>query len=141
MVCVKRIGAIVGAALLALAAFTFWALESGGVATITTTRDDGSSRSTHVWYAVDGGDIWLEAGTPENGWFLDAQRVPEALVVIDGRPARYVVEPDRSATARERIRSLLRDKYGVRDRWVALLFDTSRSVAVRLRPVRGLLSN
>jgi hypothetical protein len=133
---VKRIAAIVGVSLLSLAAFTFWALESGGVATITTTRDDGTSRSTHVWYAADDGDLWLEAGTPENGWFLDVQRVPEVVVVIDGLPAHYVVEPDRSATARERIRSLLREKYGVRDRWVALLFDTSRSVAVRLRRSR-----
>lgn len=33
-----------------------------------------------------------------------------------------------------RIRTLLRTKYGLRDWWIGLLQDTSRSMAVKLRP-------
>lgn len=40
------------------------------------------------------------------------------------------------AAAPERVRALLRAKYGWRDAWVALLQNTSRSVAPRLRPSR-----
>jgi hypothetical protein len=38
------------------------------------------------------------------------------------------------ADAPERLRALLRSKYRVRDWWVAFIFDTSKSVAVRLIP-------
>ena len=40
------------------------------------------------------------------------------------------VYPD--SGSHERIRSLLREKYGLRDWWIGLLFDTSSSLAVEL---------
>jgi len=125
------------ATLAALVALTGWALESGGVATLETHGPDGRVRSTHVWYAEVDGELWLEAGTPENGWYVDVQR--DALVTFsaDGTSGRFVAEPVEGAAAHEQIRSLLRVRYGWRDRWVALLFDTSRSVAVRLEPEPG----
>jgi hypothetical protein len=36
------------------------------------------------------------------------------------------------ASGHDFVRGLMREKYALRDRWVGLLFDTSRSVAVRL---------
>ena len=47
---------------------------------------------------------------------------------------RYRAEPIAAAEGHERVRALMREKYGWRDRWVSLLFDTSRSLAVRLVP-------
>lgn len=119
---------------LGAAGFTLFALEAGGVAVAETRRADGSTRETHVWYAEVDGEIWLEAGTPENAWFVDVQRDPTLALRTDAGTARYVAEPLPNPDGHERIRVLLREKYGLRDAWIGLVFDTSRSVAVRLRP-------
>ena len=120
--------------LLAFAGLTWWALESSGVAVLETQRPDGSTRSTHVWYVTHNGEVWLEAGTPENAWFQDVEGSARVLLRLEGRSTEYLAEPIREASGHTTIRSLLREKYGVRDWWVGLLFDTSRSVAVRLLP-------
>ena len=120
--------------LLAFVGVTGWALESGGVAVVETRRPDGSTRSTHVWYAANQGELWLEAGAPENSWFEDIQTSPRVVLRIEGKPGVYVAEPIRDPSGHDQIRRLLREKYGLRDWWVALIFDTSRSVAVRLMP-------
>ena len=67
--------ALIAAAALvaAFVAVTWWALESGGVAVIETRTPEGGPRSTHVWYTEPDGELWLEAGTPENAWFRDVQ--------------------------------------------------------------------
>ena len=121
--------------LAAFAGTTWWALESGGVAVVETRTPEGADRSTHVWYTEPDGELWLEAGTPENAWFRDVQQQPELTLRVDGRSARYTAQPVEDASGHSRIRSLIREKYGLRDRWVGLLVDTSRSVAVRLLPV------
>ncbi len=130
----RRAFAIALAALLALAGFTVWALESSGVAVVETVRPDGSERATHVWYAQRDGVLWLEAGTPENGWFEDAKARPEVVLRIGGVAKPYRAEPIADPSGHATIRALLREKYGLRDAWITLLFDTSRSVAVRLVP-------
>lgn len=128
----KRAIAILGATLVLIAALTWWALESGGVAILETRAADGALRSTHVWFAEPNGELWLEAGTPENPWYLDILRDPLVSFSAPGRSGRYVALPAEDSAAHEEIRSNLREKYGLRDRWVALLFDPSRSVAVQL---------
>ncbi len=115
-------------------ATTWWALEAGGVAVIETRTTDDSVRFTHVWYTEPNGELWLEAGTPENGWFLDVQENPAVRFEANGHSARYVARPVEDPSGHDRIRSLIREKYGFRDRWVGLVVDTSRSVAVRLLP-------
>ena len=131
----KLVIGILGATLVLLALFTWWALESSGVAILETRSADGTLRSTHVWYAEPNSELWLEAGTPENSWYLDVQHDPIVSFSApgrSGRSGRYIARRVEDPTAHDEIRSHLRDKYGLRDRWVALLFDTSRSVAVRL---------
>jgi len=120
--------------LLAFVGVTGWALESGGVAVVETRQLDGSTRSTHVWYGTNQGELWLEAGAPENSWFEDIQTSPRVVLRIEGKPGVYLAEPIRNPSGHDQIRRLLREKYGLRDWWVALIFDTSRSVAVRLMP-------
>ena len=122
------------ALLVAFAATTWWALEWGGVAVVETRAPDGSTRATHVWYAEADGALWLEAGTPENPWFVDLQRDRSLRFRAEGRDGGYRAAIVPGAAAHERIRSLMRAKYGLRDRFVGLLVDTSRSVAVRLAP-------
>lgn len=116
------------------AATTWWALESGGVAVVETRTHDGSLRSTHVWFVEPDGGLWIEAGTPQNPWFLDVQRHPVLSFRADGSTGRYAARAIATPAAHDRIRGLLREKYGFRDVWVGLLVDTSGSVAVELTP-------
>ena len=120
-----------GALLLALAALTFIALESGGVAIVETHAPDGSVRATHVWFVEHDGELWLEAGAPENSWFRDAERDPGVRVRIDGVASerRAEIVPEASPDVRARLHA----KYGWRDAWVGLFVDATRSTAVRLR--------
>jgi hypothetical protein len=120
------------AVLLALFALGWWVLESSGVAVVETRSADGGTRSTHVWYVMRDAELWLEAGTPENGWYLDIQHSPILKITIGeaSQVRRAVPVPDRSV--QREIRALLRAKYGVRDELVGVFVDSSGSVAVRL---------
>jgi len=137
----KRIAIAIAAAMGCFVLVTVWALESDGVVVAETIRPDGTVRSTHVWFVEDGSGLWLEAGTPANGWYRDILSNPELTLTIDGEARRFVAEPrqDRSgdtasdANGHDFIRARIRDKYGFRDRWVGLLVDTRESIAVRLK--------
>ena len=126
--------AAVAALLVAIgfAAITWWALEWDGVAIIETRAADGTVRSTHVWYAEPDGELWLEAGTPENPWFRDIHDDPAVTLHAGALSGGYLAHLIEAESGHGRIRSLLGEKYGLRDRWVGLLVDTSRSVAVKL---------
>ena len=128
------VSAASAALLIAFAVATGWALESDGVALIETRAPDGTVRSTRVWHAESDGELWLEAGTPENPWFEDIQRRPTVTFTARGRSRRYTATRVDDPAGHMRIRALLREKYGARDWWVGLLVDGSRSVAVRLEP-------
>jgi hypothetical protein len=129
------IAALLVAFVLVTVVVTAWALEAGGVAVIATHAPGGELRSTHVWYAESAGELWLEAGTPENSWFTDAQRDPRITFSAEGRSGDYLAEPVYDSEAHTRMRSGLSEKYGWRDRWLGLFVDTTHSVAVRLIPV------
>jgi len=120
----------------ALGIFTWWALESSEVVVVTTKAEDGTARETHLWFAENQGELWLEAGTPLNPWYLDIQRDPRLRLRMEGGPAAEFVArpmPERSSD----VRGLLNAKYGVRDRWVGLMVDSTESVAVRLLPAQA----
>jgi hypothetical protein len=130
---------VVIAILVSLAVFglvTGGALEWSGVAVIETRAADGTLRSTHVWFAEPDGELWLEAGTPDSPWLEDIQHDPTLSFSAARRSGQYAAHPLVGPSGHEKIRSLLRQKYGVRDWWVGLLVDTSGSVAVRLSSVK-----
>jgi len=129
-----------GVLLAAFVATTWWALEADGVLVIETLREDGSVRATHVWYVEEAGQLWLEAGSPENGWFVDVEARPGVIVRWEEGPREYGALPASSAPNHDWIRSAIRAKYGFRDWWVNRIVDTSESVAVRLVPVEDLQS-
>jgi len=122
----------IGLLVAGFAATTWWALESGGVAVIETRSPDGATRSTHVWYVEPDAELWVEAGTPNNGWFVDVRQRPELRFVAGDRSVACRARPVEGRAAHDRIRGLIREKYGFRDAWVGLLVDTSGSIAVRL---------
>lgn len=102
-----------------------------------TVPQAGPLRETHVWFVEREGELWLEAGTPENPWFLDVRTNPELEFSASDRPAqKFIALPLDTKEASRRIRALLREKYGWRDWWIGLLVEAEHSVAVRLEPVR-----
>lgn len=113
---------------------TGYALESSDVAVVETQRADGTTRRTHVWYVVHDGELWLEAGRAENGWFVDVSREPRLRFSADARSGVFRAEAVRDPEAHPRLRARLRSKYGWRDAWVAIYVDQSQSLAVRLVP-------
>jgi hypothetical protein len=130
-----KLGALAAVALLVgLAGITGWALESGGVAVIETHEEGGGLRITHVWYVERDGTIWLEAGAPENGWVRDVERDPRIAFSAEEQSGEYLARPSRDPAICARLREQLRAKYGLRDRWVGLFVNSSRSFAVRLDP-------
>lgn len=130
------VAALVAAAFV-LAGVSVWALEGGEVAVLRTLGPEGRVRETRVWLADFRGDVWLEAATPERAWYRDVLRNPRVELVRDGERRVYRAEALRDPPAHERVRRLLRERYGWADAWVGFVQDTSRSVAVRLRPVSG----
>lgn len=136
----RRIAVTLALLVAAFAGVTWWALESGGVATIETRRADGSTRSTHVWWIESSGQLWLEAGSPTNGWYVDVGKRPLVNLSRGGESEEYVALPAPDALDHDWIRSEIRSKYGFRDWWVNLIVDTSESVAVRMMPPDHMIS-
>jgi hypothetical protein len=116
---------------------TWRALEGREVALLRTRTPAGGSEETRVWVADEAGRIYLEAATPERGWYRSLHAHPEVELVRGGVVRRYRAVPEPGAEGHARIRALLRRKYGWADWWVGLLQDTSDSIAVRLDPVAG----
>jgi hypothetical protein len=111
---------------------TAMALEGNEVVQLRTLGPDGSARVTRVWVADDDGAEWIEAASPDRPFLQDIARDPQVELVRGD-----AVEPRRAtviggAEGHEKIRALLRQRYGWADRWVGMLTDTSHSLAVRL---------
>jgi hypothetical protein len=132
---VKRLVVAVVACAATFGAVTWLALEASGVAVLRTHAADGAWRTTRVWYAEHDGALWVEAATPERDFVVDLRRNPDMEVVVGGAASRYRGEVVDAPSGHDTIRALLREKYGVRDWWIGLLQDTSRSLAVKLHPV------
>jgi hypothetical protein len=128
---------LVAIALLAalFGAVTWLALESNEVAVLRTRTPDGGFDETRVWVADAEGAALIEAATPERPWYQSLRMHPEVELLRDGSPLRYRARPEPGPEGRERIRTLLREKYGWADWWVGMLQDTSDSVLVRLEPL------
>jgi hypothetical protein len=124
------------ALVIAFLATTWLALETGGVAIVETRAEDGSTRATHVWFAEPDGELWLEAGSPENRWFADLARDPRLTLRADGLEGEFVAERHNDVKSRARVRAFLLEKYGLRDRWIGLMVDQSKSLVVRLTPAQ-----
>lgn len=124
----SRLGVLL---LLTFGAVTLVALEGGEVVVLTTRGEDGD-RTTRTWVAPADGALWIEAAHEGRPFLRDLRRDPAAVLHHDGRSrtCRATVLPP--PEGHERIRALLRQRYGWRDRWVGLLADTSDSRAIRL---------
>jgi hypothetical protein len=119
-------------ALVVLGFGTWAALEWSGVAIVTTRPAEGGERRTHVWFVESEGELWFEAGAPENPWFVDVKENPRISVEGSGIGGEYTAEVVPGRPAARRVRELLQEKYGLRDLWVGIFVDSASSTAVRL---------
>jgi hypothetical protein len=123
--------------LLLVAGITIFAAESGEVVLLRTQGGDGQWRETRVWIIQSEGELWIEATTPDRPFMADLG-VDLKVEIVGGDTAipywALVVHRD---IAHEFIREEMRARYGWADWWIGLLFDNSRSVAIRLKPRDG----
>ena len=133
----RALGALL-AVVTAFGAATFLALEGGEVVVLRTAGPPDGPRTTRTWVADEDGAAWVEAANPERAFLRQVEKTGELEMVRDGLPRRCRASVMPNPGGHARIRRLLATKYGWADRWVAMLADTSRSVAVRLscdRPI------
>jgi len=115
---------------------TYVALESGGVLEVETwNAETNESRLTHIWFVEEAGETLLEAGNPENGWVKDLASNDKIILRGAGHDGEYSFKLDQSESGHREIRKRMRDKYGWRDAWIAMLFDVEKSRLVRVQPL------
>ncbi len=125
-------GILVAAALLFV--ISVLAASEGGaeIVTLTTVESDGSELTTRLWIVDDGGVAWLRSGMPDSRWLRQIESNSGVIVERGDEAIRHRAVPVRDSKVRDRIHSLMRDKYGWADRWISLIRDGTQSVAVRL---------
>lgn len=128
----RMLGAIAVVLALALLAVLghFAFIEVGReVVTLRTQRPDGTWWKTRLWIVDDGDVSWLHSGG--TGWAKRFEGSPVVEVERGGRVRRYVAQA--VPGPHPRIHQLLREKYGIADRWVRFLApDGDTTLPVRL---------
>lgn len=125
--------ALVGVVVL-FALITLIALEGVEVVVVHTTDAHGQTRTTRTWVADYDGFAWIEAANPEREFYRSIVVNPEIELERRGAVRRYHAVPLANPDGHQLIRHLLAEKYGFADRWIGLIADTSRSLAIRLEP-------
>ncbi len=123
-----------------IAGITFVATEGAEVVVLSTRGPNGTTRKTRVWVADLDGAAWVEAANPERDFYADLQRNPTVSMERNGETRPYIAKVFPGAEGNQRIRALLREKYGWADWWLQQLVDTSQSIAVRLDAPTGFVA-
>lgn len=118
------------AALLLLAHFAL--IEVGReVAKLRTPRPGGSWQETRLWIVDDGDSAWLHSAGA--AWAKRFEGSPIVEVEREGTLRRYRATP--VPGPHPAVHRLLREKYGIADRWVRFIGPDDETVlAVRLDP-------
>jgi len=124
--------AITVATVAVVAAITLVALEGGEVVVLRTIDEHGAARATRTWAADADGTVLIEAANPQRPFLLQLQAHPDVELQRSGVVRRCHATVLANPDGHGRIRRLLAEKYGWRDRWIGLLTDTSASLAVGL---------
>ncbi len=123
---------VVVAACGAFGVVTVIALEGRDVVILRTADGTGAMHETRTWIAEDDGTFLVEAANEARPFLHDVRASPDLEMRRAADTYRCVATPLPNPEGHQRIRRLLAEKYGWADRWIALIADTSGSVAVRL---------
>jgi hypothetical protein len=111
-----------------------WALIEVGreVIVLRTQEADGGWFETRLWIVDDGDVSWLHGA--DSRWMHNLEARPTVEIERAGETHRYQAEP--VPCPQPRVHQLLREKYGLADRWVRLMGpDDEFTRAVRLSPL------
>jgi hypothetical protein len=126
------LGILVGVPVLLIAGHLAFIEIGHEVCVLRTQRADGSLQKTRLWIVDDGDSSWLHSGG--DAWLARFDGDPVVEVERAGRIRRYRAHA--VPGPHPRVDELLRQKYGVADRWVRFLSpDNPKTVAVRLDPL------
>ena len=122
---------VVAEALLALGHLAL--IEIGReVVTLRTQRPGGTWQETRLWIVDEGGYAWFHSGGSD--WSKRFEGDPIVEVDRGGEALRYRARA--VPGPHPRVDELLREKYGLADRWVRFVApDREGTVAVRLDPL------
>ncbi len=102
------------------------------VVTLRTRLPDGSWKESRLWIVDDAGVSWLHSAGPK--WLRRFDGDPIVEVKRGGEIRRYKAHA--VPGPHPRIDQLLRDKYGIADRWVRFIAPCGEgTVPVRLEPL------
>ena len=129
----RRVLVAVVLGVVAFGIVTLIALEGREVVVVETADGAGSTHRTRTWIADDEDGTWIEAANPARPFVADVRRSPTLVLERGGvrRTCRAELVPN--PDGHERVRRLLRDRYGWADCWIGLVADTRESLAVRVR--------
>ncbi len=109
------------------------ASESGEVVSLTTYDSDGRTRVTRLWVVEYEDSQWLRAGSPGSTWLERLRKSPDIHVRRKNHNAYYHAVPE--PEVRDTINSLMRKKYGWRDKYVSFFYSRDDAVPIRLLPI------
>ena len=124
----------------AIAGITFFATEGPEVVVLLTRGENGTPRKTRVWVADADGATWIESATPDREFLADIRRNPMVQLERYGELRPYLARALPGPEGHDRIRALLREKYGWADWWLQQIVDTSQSVGVRLETPKSFMA-
>ncbi len=102
------------------------------VVTLRTQRPDGSWQATRLWIVDAGASSWLHSGGEK--WRKRFQGDPVVELERNGEIHRYRAHA--MPGPHPEVDRLLREKYGIADRWVRFLApDGDQTLVVRLDPI------
>jgi hypothetical protein len=102
------------------------------VVTLRTSRPDGSLQETRLWVVDHEGATWLHSAGRD--WLDRFEQNPVVELERAGKTRRYTALP--VPGPHYEIDELLREKYGIADRWVRFIAPCDAdTVPVRLEPV------
>lgn len=102
------------------------------VVTLRTQRPDGTWQKTRLWIVDDGDSSWLHSAG--DAWVKRFEGNPVVQVERGGHIRQYRAQA--VPGPHPRVDELLREKYGIADRWVRFIApDGEKTVVVRLDPL------
>jgi hypothetical protein len=102
------------------------------VVTLRTPRADGTWQETRLWIVDEGASAWLHSAGAD--WRARFEGDPAVELERGGEVRRYRAHA--VPGAHPLVHRLLREKYGLADRWVRFIGpDNEETLAVRLDPL------
>ena len=110
------------------------ASELGEVVVLTTFDTNQSTVTTRMWTVDHDGFSWLRSGKGSS-WLERIERDPNVDLTRGDTTQRFRASPVRTPITVAQVNTLMREKYGLADRWISLFVDRGSSVVIRLVPL------